>query len=160
MSMTADALPPATAAELQQIDACIEQWLAEQVDQNPCVESVERDTDSGERRWMIRVSAEEKAMFSVWFHLRQRTLHVETYLMPSPEENLAQTYEYLLRRNLRFNGLTFEIGSEDAVFLVGQIPVQWVTEAELDRLFGSVYSYVEQSFRPAMRLGFASRFEG
>ena len=109
---------------------------------------------------MIRVSSEEKGMFSVWFHLRQRTLHVETYLMPSPEENLAQTYEYLLRRNLRFYGLRFAIGSEDAVFLVGQIPVQWVTEAELDRLFGSVYSYVEQSFRPAMRLGFASRFEG
>ena len=38
--MIADALPPATAAELQQIDTRIEQWLAEQVDQNPCVESV------------------------------------------------------------------------------------------------------------------------
>ncbi|MEI7886400.1 MAG: YbjN domain-containing protein [Actinomycetes bacterium] len=158
--MTQDALPPASAQELDQIEDRIAQWLAEQLQQNPTVESVERDTDSGERRWMIRVSAEEKAMFSVWFHLRQRTLHVETYLMPAPEENKAQAYEYLLRRNLRFNGLSFAIGAEDAVFLVGQIPVQWVTEAELDRLFGSVYSYVEQSFRPAMRLGFSSRYEG
>ena len=108
---------------------------------------------------MIRVTAEEKEIFSIWFHLRQRTLHVETYLMPAPEENLAQTYEYLLRRNLRLNAFSFSIGSEDAVFLVGQIPVQWVTEAELDRLFGSVYAYVEQSFRPAMRLGIASRYK-
>jgi hypothetical protein len=157
--MTKDALPPATPAELGQIEIQIEQWLEEQLQQNPCVKSIERDTDSGECRWMIRVTAEEKEIFSVWFHLRQRTLHVETYLMPAPEENLAQTYEYLLRRNLRFNGFSFSIGSEDAVFLVGQIPVQWVTEAELDRLFGSVYSYVEQSFRPAMRLGFASRYK-
>jgi len=158
--MTADALPPATPAELELLTTRIEQWLTEQVEQNPCVESVERDTDSGECRWMIRVSAPEKGMFSVWFHLRQRTLHVETYFMPAPEENQAQTYEYLLRRSLRFNGFSFCIGNEDAVFLVGQIPVQWVNEAELDRLFGSVYSYAEISFRPAMRLGFGSRYEG
>ncbi|MSY79402.1 MAG: hypothetical protein F2694_07120 [Actinobacteria bacterium] len=159
MSMTTDALPPATPAELERIELQIEQWLEEQLQQNPCVQSIERDTDSGECRWMIRVTAEEKEIFSIWFHLRQRTLHVETYLMPAPEENLAQTYEYLMRRNLRLNGFSFSIGSEDAVFLVGQIPVQWVTEAELDRLFGSVYAYVEQSFRPAMRLGFASRYK-
>ena len=29
---------------------------------------------------------------------------------------------------------------------------------ELDRILGSFYAYVEQCFRPALRIGFASRF--
>jgi len=157
--VTTDDLPPATPEELDRYDALIESWLAAQLEDNPTVASVERDIE-GERRWIVRVNGEEKSVFSVWFHLRQRTLHVETYMMPAPEENLAEVYEQLLRRNLRFHGFSFAIGAEDGVFLVGQIPVQWITEPELDRLLGSVYVYVEQCFRPAMRVGFASRFKG
>ena len=31
---------------------------------------------------------------------------------------------------------------------------------ELDRILGAGWAYVEQCFRPAMRIGFASRFTG
>jgi hypothetical protein len=44
------------------------------------------------------------------------------------------------------------------VFLVGQLPVAWITEVELDGILGSFYAAVEQCFRPAMRIGFGSRF--
>ena len=37
------------------------------------------------------------------------------------EENQAEFYEHLLRRNLKLNGAAFAIGDESAVFLVGQI---------------------------------------
>lgn len=158
--MSTDDLPPATPEELEAYDASIERWLQVQLEENPTVDSIERDTESGERRWVARVLGEEKTVSAVWFHLRQRTLHVETYFMPAPEEQQAQLYEHLLRRNLRFHGFRFAIGSEDAVFLIGEIPVQSINEAELDRLLGSVYVYVEQCFRPAMRIGFASRFQG
>ena len=80
----------ATPEELDACEAVIDDWLALQLAENPCVEAVERDRESGERRWIARISGEEKATFSVWFHLRQRNLHVETYVMPGPEENLAQ----------------------------------------------------------------------
>ena len=119
---------------------------------------MEKDTDDGERRWIARVTGEEKATFSIWFHLRQRSLHVETCMMPAPEEHLAEVYEHLLRRNLKLRGFSFAIGAEDGIFLVGELPVDRIGDAELDRLFGSVYTYVEQCFRPAMRIGFASRF--
>lgn len=155
-----DPAPPATADELAAHEAAIDAWLAEQVEDNPTVAAVEKDTEDGERRWIARVTGEEKATFSIWFHLRQRTLHVETYLMPAPEENAAQLYEHLLRRNLKLRGFSFAIGAEDGVFLIGEIPVERIGDAELDRLFGSVYTYVEQCFRPAMRIGFASRFTG
>lgn len=158
--MSTDELPPAGAEELDAIELLVDDWLARQLSDNPAVAAVERDTETGERRWFVRLHGEEKSVFSVWFHLRQRTLHFETYVMPAPLENEAQLYEHLLRRNLRLHGMAFAIGEEDAVFLVGQLPVRWVTEPELDRVLGSVYAYVEQCFRPAMRIGFGSRFTG
>lgn len=152
----------ATPEQLAAVEAMIDAWLAEQLDDNPVVAAVEkqRDSSSGERRWFVRVRGEEKDVFTIWYTLRQRTLHYETYVMPAPEENHAEFYEHLLRRNVKFNGAAFAIGAEDAVFLVGQLPVACLDRGELDRTLGSLYAYVEQCFRPAMRIGFASRFRG
>lgn len=149
---------PLSVARLGEIELVIDAWLREQLDENPVIEEVVRDTETDGRRWFVRVTGEQKAVFSVWFHLRQRTLSVETYVMPAPEENQAALYEQLLRRNQKMFGFAFSIGVEDAVFLVGQIPSDTVTSSELDRLLGSAYEYTEASFRPAMRIGFASKF--
>lgn len=151
---------PSSVEELDELDARLDRWLAAQLDANPAVAAVERDHDSGERRWFVRMHGEEKDVFTVWFTLRQRTLHYETYLMPAPEENAGALYEHLLRRNLRLYGAAFAIGDEDAIFLVGQLANDAVTDDELDRLLGSLYAWVEQCFRPAMRIGFATRFQG
>jgi hypothetical protein len=145
---------------LEALDARISAWLAEQLDANPVVAAVERDVESGERRWFVRVRGEQKDVFTIWFHLRQRTLHYETYVMPAPEEHHAELYEHLLRRNLKLYGAAFAIGEEDALFLVGQLANAHVDEDELDRILGSLYEWVEAFFRPAMRIGYASRFTG
>jgi len=150
---------PATDAELDALDERISSWLAGELTANQTVAAVDRPTD-GTRRWFVRLRGEEKDTFTIWFTLRQRTLHFETYVMPAPEENHERFYEHLLRRNLRFNGVAFTIGEEDAVFLVGQLPVTVIDEDELDRILGSMYAYVEQCFRPALRIGYASRFAG
>jgi hypothetical protein len=152
----------ASPEQLRAVEALLDSWLAEQLDENPVVAAVEKHHEplSGERRWFVRVHGEEKDVFTIWYTLRQRTLHYETYVMPAPEENHAAFYEHLLRRNVRFNGAAFAIGAEDALFLVGQLPVGCVDRGELDRTLGSLYAYVEQCFRPAMRIGFASRFVG
>ena len=151
---------PATPAALDDLEAQLDRWLATQLAENPVVAAVERDLESGERRWFVRVHGEQKDVFTIWFHLRQRTLHYETYVMPAPEENEAALYEHLLRRNLKLYGAAFAIGEEDAVFLVGQLDNAAVTDDELDRILGSLYQWVEQYFRPAMRIGFATRFRG
>ena len=151
---------PTSTEGLAELDARIDAWLARQLEENPVVAAVERDEESGERRWFVRVHGEEKDVFTIWFHLRQRTLHYETYVMPAPEENHAALYEHLLRRNLKLYGAAFAIGDEDAVFLVGQLDNQAITDDELDRILGSMYAWVEQYFRPAMRIGYATRFKG
>ena len=151
---------PSTEAELADLAGRIEAWLDQQRTGNPVVAAVERDEESGERRWFVRVRGEAKDVFTIWFHLRQRTLHSETYVMPAPEENHARLYEYLLRQNPRLHGAAFGIGDEDAVFLTGQIGNDAVDDDELDRILGSLYAWVERFFTPALRIGFASRLGG
>ena len=151
--------PPASPEELAALERQIDGWLASQMEMNPALEAVERSEDDIVR-WFVRLRGEEKDVWTAWWTLRQRTLGFETYLMPAPEENRAEVFEHLLRRNRKLTGLHLEIGEEDAVFLRGSLPVAAVTDAELDRILGSMWAAVELVFRPAMRLGFASRFKG
>ena len=144
---------PASDAELDAIEAHIDDWLQRQLDENPILVAVDRG-EPGERRWYVRLRGEEKDVTTVWFTLGQRTLQYETYVLPAPPENHAQFYEHLLRRNHRLVGAQFSIGPEDAVFLVGSIPVTTLDEDALDRVIGSLYATVEQCFRPALRIGF------
>jgi hypothetical protein len=148
----------ATDDELDTLAARIDAWLEHQRTGNPVVAAVERDEESGERRWFVRVRGEAKDVFTIWFHLRQRTLHYETYMMPAPEENAGRLYEYLLRQNPRLYGAAFGIGHEDAIFLSGQIADDAIDDDELDRILWSLYLWVERFFTPALRIGFASRF--
>ena len=151
--------PPATPEELERVEAVISAWADAELANNPVVAAVDRG-EPGERRWYVRLRGEEKDTFTIWLTLRQRSLHYETYVMPAPEENHAAFYEHLLRRNRKLYGAAFVIGDEDAVFLAGQVDNAAVSDDELDRILGSLYAWVEQFFRPALRIGFASRFSG
>ena len=148
----------ASPEQLAVTEALITRWLDEQLAGNPAVAAIDREP--AERRWYVRLRGEEKEVFTLWLTLGQRTLQYETYVMPAPEENHAAFYEHLLRRNRSFNGMAFCIGDEDALFLVGQLAVGAVDDGELDRILGETYEYVERCFRPAMRIGYASRFKG
>ena len=153
-------LEPASDDQLDRLEALIDGWAATQLEENPTVAAVDRAPERDLRRWYVRLLGEDKDVSTIWFTLRQRTLHYETYVLPAPEENHGAFYEHLLRRNQGFNGAAFVIGDEDAVFLQGQLPYDAVTVDELDRILGSLYAYVERCFRPALRIGFASRFGG
>ena len=149
-------LEPASEDELAGFSALIDDWTVTEAATNPLLAAV--DHDPAQRRWYVRLRGEAKAVITVWLTLGQRTLQYETYFMPAPEENVAACYEYLLRANSRLFAMRFAIGAEDAVYLVGQMPLSAVQRDELDRIIGSAYAYSEQYFRPAMSIGYASRF--
>ncbi len=147
---------------LDDLRSRIDAWLDESAADNPLIAAVDRgtsdETSLGEPRWYVRMVGEEKDFTTVWLTLGQRTLRYETYVMPAPEENRLAVLEMVLRRNDRLVGVHFSIGAEDALYLCGAIPDSAVTSAELDRVLGTVYATVEATFRPLVRLAFASRF--
>ncbi len=142
---------------LDALEGEIDDWLASIAATSLPVEAIERG-EGDERRWYVRLRGEDKDFTTVWLTLGQRTLRYETYVMPAPEENAAELYEHLLRRNERLVGAHFSIGIEDAVFLRGEVGVAALNEAELDRVIGTLYATVEQTFQALLRIGFASRF--
>jgi hypothetical protein len=145
------------ADEVHELEHHIDGWLASIRTEIPQILAVDRG-DEDEVRWYVRLRGEEKDFTTIWLTLRQRTLRYETYVMPAPEENQAALYEHLLRRNERLVGAHFSIGIEDAVFLRGELPLRLVDEAELDRVIGTLFGIVEQTFQGLLRIGFASRF--
>lgn len=146
-------------ADLSILERRIDEWLGAFRSEWDVIADVQRG-EGQERRWYVRMRGTEKDITTVWLLLGQRTLKYETYVMPAPEENEVAFYEHLLRRNDKLVGAHFSIGLEDAVFLRGEVPLAALDQSELDRIIGSLYAYVEQCFRPALRIGFASRFAG
>ena len=147
---------PASARELDEVAARISDWAGRQLKAGQAIVAVDHDPEA--RRWYARMRGEEKAVITVWLTLRERSLHHETQVMPAPEENVEACYEYLLRRNASLVGTRFALGDENAVYLVGQIPVDEVSDAALDLVVGSAYAYTEDCFPTAMSIGFASRY--
>src|SRR5262249_11389254 len=73
-------------------------WMARRAAETPVMAAGDRGRDVP-RRWYVRMTGEEKSVTTVWITVRQRTIRYETYVLPAPEENHAQFYEHLLRRN-------------------------------------------------------------
>jgi hypothetical protein len=147
---------PATPEQLAVLRSTIDRWAADALASNPLLVAVDRDPAMD--RWYLRMRGEDKLIITVWLTLRQRTLHFETYFMPAPEENVAACYEYLMRANRALFAWRFMVGAEDAVYLVGSLPVPAVDAEELDRIVGTGYAYSERFFRPAMSIGYQSKF--
>jgi hypothetical protein len=146
----------ATAQERTACDAVIERWTAARLAEGGAVVAVDHQPDAA--RWYLRLRGDEKDFVTVWLTVRQRTLHHEAQVMPAPEVNIEATFEYLLRRNAELHQMRFALGAEDAVYLVGEIPVSSVTDDELDRIVGSSLAYVDDYFPTAMSIGFAGRY--
>jgi hypothetical protein len=148
---------PYDSEQLAVLERRIDEWIAELDAEHDHIVAVDRGED-GPIRWYIRMRGDEKEFTTVWLTLGQRTFRYETYVMPAPEENEAVLYENLLRRNDRLTGVHFSIGQEDAVFLRGEIATAVVNKHDIDRIIGTLYATVEQTFKPLLRIGFASRF--
>ena len=143
-------------AALDEASRLIDTWARAQLEENPAVLAVEHE--AAERRWLVRMAGEDKAFITLWFTLRERTLHHEAGFIPAPEENHQEVYEYLMRVNARLYGMAFAIGLEDAVYLRGQVPIDWLSEDELDRVLGSTWQWCERYFRTAMSMAYATKY--
>lgn len=149
-------------AERDAVCDLIDAWSARELAAGGALVAVDRqpggDPVTGAPRWYLRLRGEEKEYVTVWLTLRQRTLHHEAQFMPAPETNIGETFEYLLKRNAELLGMSFALGPEDAVYLVGRVPVARVDEEELDRILGASLAYVDECFPTAMALGYAGMY--
>ena len=141
-------------AGIARVERQIDEWLGRIRVAHTNVEAVDR-AEGDEIRWFVRMRGEEKDFTTIWLTLGQRTLRYETYVIPAPEQNAELLYETALRRNEKLVGAHFSIGAEDAVYLRGELVLTALTETELDRVIGTLYSTVEHVFWGLLEIGFA-----
>lgn len=153
-----DHLPPFDPQQLARVESIIDSWVSDEVRAHEMV--VDAHRDPLEPRWWIKAQGEERSDIAVWFWLRQRTVEVESAFMPAPIDNKAELFEMLLRRNASQVGLAFDMSAEGGIFLRGHLANDAITYESLDGALGAVYAYTEATFRPAIRLGFASVIDG
>ena len=122
------------------------------------IEHQEQPDERGHYHWLVRLKGDERDVITVWFSLRQRTVFVETEVMPAPEANQEALYRFLLVKNVDLREVHLAIGPEDGIYLVTQIPVGEVTGERLDELIGATVTYVDEIYPTVMSLGFNDRF--
>jgi putative sensory transduction regulator len=109
--------------------------------------------------WAVLLKGEKKLSITVLLALRERTLAIESFFIRRPAENHADLYAMLLRANMRLYGVRFAIDDIGDVYLVARVPVEAVTDEELDRILGSILVTSDEMFMPTIEVGFASYLE-
>lgn len=144
----------------QRLDETIGRW-ATQWSANASLLGIEHQSspdDRGHFHWLIRLRGDERDVITLWLSLRQRTVHVETEVMPAPEEHREDLYRYLLVKNAELRELHLAIGPEDGIYLMTQVPIHEVSVERLDELVGAAITYVDEIFPTAMAMGLSTLY--
>lgn len=106
--------------------------------------------------WVVLLRGEKKHAITVLLAVRERTLALESFFIRRPAERRDEVYAMLLRANMRTYGIRFALDDMEDVFIVARLPLEAVTEDELDRLLGAVLTTADEMFMPTIEVGFAS----
>lgn len=132
------------------VAAAIDEWFSQS----------ELDVERvGGKGWLTVLSGERKRTIPVYLELGDHTLIVESFFLSAPDERHDEVYRYLLQRNLRTYTMRFALYDSGDVMLVGVLPRHAVTGDELDRTLGQLMTVADESYWPAIRLGFTSYIE-
>ncbi|MDA8196448.1 MAG: YbjN domain-containing protein [Actinomycetota bacterium] len=107
----------------------------------------------------LRFRGQAKDVIGVKIEVKERTTRFDSYLMPFPESNIAQLFEYMLRVQSRIEPLHFELGAEDAIYLVGSLATVDLNDEDLSEMVASILTYLDELFPKVMSIGFQGRFQ-
>jgi hypothetical protein len=152
--------PIADADAAAQLDRIVGEWATQWRDGGVLRETAHnaQPDDRGQYHWLIRLRGDEKDVIAVWLTLRQRTVHLETQVMPAAEENREALFRYLLVKNAELRSMRLAIGPEDGIYLMAEVPVGELNVERLDELVGASVVYVDEIFPTAMSIGLASLY--
>lgn len=108
-----------------------------------------------EGAYLVKLPGSHKLATMTWLVVGEHSLHVEAFFCRQPDENHAEFYRWLLRKNGDMFGVAFALDPVGDVYLVGRLPLSAITPEEIDRILGCVLTYSDENFDHALELGFA-----
>lgn len=110
----------------------------------------------GDNSFAVALPGEKRLKTACILTVGRNALDIEAFVMRAPEENQQRVYSWLLQRNTRMYAVAWAIDGNGDVYLSGRVPLESVSEDELDRIFGSVLGNSDDSFNILLELGFSS----
>jgi len=111
---------------------------------------------TGDSAWVVTIPGTHKLKTALNLIVGEHALRLEAFVMRRPDENHEELWAWLLRRNARMFGVAFSIDAAGDVYLTGRVSLKGLDEDELDRLFGVVLTYADESFDSMLEIGFGS----
>ena len=126
----------------------LQTWAADLLvnDQMVTLEGTNEPDGRGQLQWLLRLAGEDKQFIALWLCVRQRTVYVESEIMPAPEENTEEVLRFALTKNAELYPLHIAIGPDSGLY----------SPELLDELCGATLRYVDELFPTMMARGFAS----
>ncbi|BDZ59479.1 putative sensory transduction regulator [Barrientosiimonas humi] len=120
---------------------------------------IEWEPGVADGEYAVTLPGEKKLKTVVSLILRERGMSVSAFVIRAPDENHDAFYRHLLLRNLRLPGLAYAIDKLGDVFVVGEVPLEAVTEAYLDQLFGVLLAACDEPFNDLLLIGFRTSMQ-
>ena len=128
------------------VQECVRQFLNEA--------GIKWELGRREGEFIVTLPGEKRLTTLCSLVVGERSLSISAFVVRNPDENHAAVYAYLLRRNLRLPGLAYGIDKSGDVYVTGRVPLQAVTEAYLDQVFGVVLDAADGAFNELLAMGF------
>jgi hypothetical protein len=119
------------------------------------IDSERRD----ENTFLLSLPGEKKLLTHCALVVGDYSLSINAFVMRKPDENHLLVYEWCMKKNAQMYGIAYALNDVGDIFLVGRLPLNAVSDREIDRLLGSVLQYSDSSFNPLLEMGFAIRRE-
>lgn len=109
-----------------------------------------------EGTFVLVLPGEHKQKTTVLLAVGAHSVSVNAFVIRHPDENHQEFYRWLLERNRRSHAVAFALDQFGDVYLVGDVAIRGLDEAELDRVLGSVLENSDGAFDRLIEMGFAS----
>ena len=108
------------------------------------------------KTFLITLPGEKKLQTHVSLLIGDHSLSINAFVIRKPDENADKVHEWLLQQNSSMYSVAFAVNELGDIYLVGRLPLNAVTDVEIDRILGAVLQYSDSSFNPLLEMGFSS----
>ncbi len=120
---------------------------------------IEHEDGAREGELVVTLPGEKKLKTVASLVIGPRALSVSAFVIRNADENHAEFYRHLLRRNLRLPLLAYSIDGSGDVYVGGRIPLRAVTPELVDQVLGVLLEAADAPFNELLLLGFRSSMQ-
>ena len=128
--------------------------LAATVEAYLCESGHDWEPGARDDEYVVSLPGDKKLKTVASLVVSDSALSVSAFVIRNPDENHAEVYRFLLRRNLRLPGLAYAVDKAGDVYVSGRMPAAGVDAESLDQLLGVVLTAADEPFNELLVMGF------